>query len=193
MPPYLPLVALNRSATVRINSQKIPALSQIISDIDTYPPNDAEGPALVDLGATSEPGTPVWKEVAYHASIGQVLAYGPIVNNLFVVSGLYTTADGTDLILSVSPGTIRNSTSGAVVVAPAVQTVTVVADGTNPRIDLVQVNTTTGVVTFVAGTPAVSPVAPVAAAGNVGLALVAIAAGATSVSQSNVTDVAPRS
>jgi hypothetical protein len=193
MPPYLPLVSLNRSNKVRINGQTIPALSQILADIDTYSPNDAEGPAYVDLGATSEPGTPVWKEVAYHSSIGQVLVYGALANNLVQVTGLFTTADGSDLVLTVSSGTVKDLVAGTVLAVPAAQTVTVVADGTHPRIDTIQINKTTGVVSFVAGTPAVSPVAPAAATGNIALSHVAIATSATSVAQSNVTDVAPRS
>lgn len=69
------------------------------------------------------------------------------------------------------------------------------ADPTNPRIDLViaGINTTganyVATVSVVTGTPAASPVAPALPTGNyIVLAQVAVAAGATTITQANITD-----
>jgi hypothetical protein len=194
LPPYLPVVATNRSSNIRIDNIKVPSFEQVFGSETTYPPNVATGPAYIDLGATVEGGNPVWKELASHISIGQLVVVGPLTatNSAFAVTGLVTTADGSDLTLTVSSGTVKNRTTGATIVSIGGTTTLSAASGSHPRIDLISVNDTTGAITHVTGTAAVSPVAPAAASGTTGIATVAVATSATSVSQANVTDVAPR-
>lgn len=195
LPPFIPLIALNRSSKVRIGGVLIPSLSQALGSVEQYEPNDLDGPVYVDLGATVEPGTPVWKEIAYHASIGQVVVAGPIVSSLTAIEGLFATADGSDLVITLSPGVITSLTaaSGSPAVTSAGGTTTLsAASGLHPRIDLIQVNLTTGVIGHVTGTAAVSPVAPAPTAGNVGLQDVLVGTSVTLVTQANITDVAPR-
>lgn len=72
------------------------------------------------------------------------------------------------------------------------------ADATNPRIDLVCLtvndsyytgSTNNVVVTVVTGTPASSPTVPATPANSIALAKVAVAANATSITNSNITDL----
>ncbi|MBU2703186.1 hypothetical protein Ga0466249_004322 [Sporomusaceae bacterium BoRhaA] len=62
------------------------------------------------------------------------------------------------------------------------------ADATNPRIDLIYVSTT-GVVSYLQGTAAVTPVAPTLPSGGFSLANIAVAAGTTTITNSNITDI----
>lgn len=170
---YLPIRALNRSSNIRIDNQKISATAT----------------SYINL---SNAGVP--KDFASHSSIGQVYVVGALTNTNsdIVVSGLVVTADGSDLVLTAASGTLKTRSTGATVISVGGTTTLATADGTHPRIDLVSVNNTTGAITHVTGTPAVSPVAPAALTGTTAVAKVAVATSATSVSQANVTDVAPR-
>jgi hypothetical protein len=193
--PFIPLLALNRSSKVRIGGQRIPSFAQALGSVEQYEPNDLDGPVYVDLGATTEPGTPVWKEIAYHASIGQVVVAGPIVSDLNAIEGLFSTADGSDLVITLSPGVITSLTaaSGTPAVTSGGGTTTLsAASGSHPRIDLIEVNLTTGVIGHVTGTAVASPVAPAPGTGNVGIANVLVGTSVTLITQANVTDVAPR-
>jgi hypothetical protein len=188
-------VALNRSSKIRIDGKLIPSFAQILSGITEYAPNDKTGPVYVDMGANYDGRDPVWKEVAYHASIGQLMIAGPMVSSLTYVEGSFATADGSDLVITVSGGLVGSLTaaSGTPAVTSGSSTHTLAAaSGTNPRIDLLQVNTTTGAVTVVEGTPATSPVAPAATTGNVAIQNVLVPTSATALTQADVTDVAPR-
>ena len=75
------------------------------------------------------------------------------------------------------------------------------ADATNPRIDRVCITVNdsayTGavnnvVISVVAGTPAVSPTAPATPANSISLATIAVAAGATTITNANITDTRVR-
>jgi hypothetical protein len=75
------------------------------------------------------------------------------------------------------------------------------ADATNPRIDRVCITVNdsayTGavnnvVINVVAGTPAVSPTAPATPANSISLATIAVAAGATTIVNANITDTRTR-
>ena len=80
--------------------------------------------------------------------------------------------------------------------ASAVATITT-ANPSNPRIDRVCLtvsdayytgSSNTVAINVVAGTPAVSPVAPATPANSISLATIAVAAGATSITTANITD-----
>jgi hypothetical protein len=195
LPPYLPVVATNRSSNIRIDNKRVASFSQFLGTETTYPPNNISGPTYIDVGVTVEGGNPVWKELASHISIGQLVVVGPLVSSLTAIEGLFSTADGSDLVITVSPGVITNllAASGAPAVTSGGGTVTLAAaSSSHPRIDLVEVNLTTGVVSKVNGTAAATPVAPAATSGNVGIANVLVGTSVTLVTQANVTDVAPR-
>lgn len=194
MPPYLPVVAVNRSSRIRINNQLVAAFSQNGQETQ-YPNNDLSYPTYIDLGAEVEGGQPTWKELAEHISIGQLVVVGGLsASNAPVVvqSGVISTADGSDLVITTSQGLLKNRTTGATVIVLNTALTLSAASGSYPRIDIIQVNTTTGVLTKVTGTAAISPVAPAPSTGNVAIAQIAVATSATSVSQTDVTDVAPR-
>jgi hypothetical protein len=195
MPPYLPVVALNRSSKIRIDNQLVASFAQIYSSITQYPPNDQTGPTYVDLGAEVEGGDPVWKEVAYHSSIGQLLVVGPLTSTnapVVVSSGLVATADGSDLVITVSSGVLKTRSTGVTTVSVGGSTTLAAASSSHPRIDTIAVNETTGAITNVEGTPAVSPVAPAALTGTLAIDHVLVGTSVTDVTQANVTDVAPR-
>lgn len=89
------------------------------------------------------------------------------------------------MAVSVAAGTVAvDNTSVAVTVTnPPISA----ADATNPRIDLVTVNSS-GTVAVTAGTPAASPTAPTLPASRAALATVAVTANATSIVDASITD-----
>lgn len=169
MAEYLPIRAFNRSANVRIESQKV-------------------GPTVTTFIDISKAVTR--KELAYHSSIGQVYVVGSISasNSEFAFDGVEASADGTDLKIATSDGTIRNRGTGAKVVVQPASTTLGTASGSNPRIDLIEVSKTTGEVKKVAGTAAASPVAPAADEGFLVVAEVLVGTSVTSVDNTKVTD-----
>lgn len=134
------------------------------------------------------------QELGHHVAIGQLLPLDfvvPAVSGTVVVTGgdVYTTAGTTARGLDVTAGTTRTSggtahdfTAGTVAFGAA--------DATNPRVDLVQVHDTTGVVTVKAGTAAPNAAPPAADASNTALAHVYVPANATKPAWIN--DVRPR-
>lgn len=121
-----------------------------------------------------------------HQAIGQIIVTGsanaqravggtPVV----VRSGVVATAPQGGLAIPVSGGTLlRNDGTTQAVVATTVTAGA--APGTGLRVDLIQVNTTTGAVTLKAGTSAVTGAgAPAVDAGNIAIAEVFVPAGAT--------------
>lgn len=68
-------------------------------------------------------------------------------------------------------------------------TATITAPASNPRIDLIVINSTTGVIATITGAEAVSPVAPALTAGYAPIAEISLSVGQTSILNSNITDV----
>ncbi|WP_094603464.1 hypothetical protein SPSIL_015220 [Sporomusa silvacetica DSM 10669] len=62
------------------------------------------------------------------------------------------------------------------------------ADATTPRIDLIYIDTS-GVLRYAAGTPAISPVSPTVPSGCLDIYTVTVAAGATSITSTDITDL----
>lgn len=172
MPQYLPIRAFNRSQQVRIGKQKVLPNATTFVDIDD----------------------PVSrKELGHHSTLGAVFVVGPLsASNADVVvqSGASTDegAANNDMVVRTYAGTIRNRQTGATVSVPQTDTTIAAADGTNPRNDVIQVNTTTGAVTKVTGTPAAAPTTPAVTAGNIGIAVVNVPANDTAITTSQVTD-----
>jgi len=78
---------------------------------------------------------------------------------------------------------------GTVVAVAATDPITIsAADSSNPRIDIVVVNTSTGAVTVVAGTPSASPKPPSLPTSRILLAYVSVPAGAVNIQNSNISD-----
>ncbi len=107
--------------------------------------------------------------------------------NSGVVSGCTPTANGTGLGVNVASGVVV--VNGAVVsVSPSTPAVTLTAaDGTNPRVDLVHVNSS-GTVAKTDGTAASSPVAPALPANVVLLAEIHLPASTTTLANTHVSD-----
>ena len=167
---YLPIRAFNRSQNVRIGNQKV--LPTTTTYIDVNDPKQR-------------------KEFSYHSAIGAVFVVGGLSasNSDIVFSGVEASGDGTDLKITTADGTLRNRQDGSVVAVQPATTTLSAADGTNPRIDIIEVKTADGSIKKVTGTAAVSPVAPALDAGYIAVASVAVAANATSVSNTNITDL----
>lgn len=103
-----------------------------------------------------------------------------------VYSGLGVTAQATpDMTVAVATGTIYMATGARFTPTAATVTVTA-ADSTNPRIDIVYVNST-GVIAYLAGTAAASPSAPSVPADGQKLAEISVAANATTIVTANIT------
>lgn len=173
---YLPIRALNRSQNVRIDSQKISATTT----------------AYIDISKVS-----VRREFAQHSAVGAVFPVGPLTssnaNQVVVGATVDEGSNAADMVVQVNPGYIRDRSTSAVVIQIKASTLTITAaDATNPRIDVIQVNTTTGVVTKVDGTAAASPSAPAVTAGNVAIAQVTVPANDTAITTDQIADVAPR-
>lgn len=153
---YLPIQALNRSQAVRIGSGATGVMVK------------STGITYVDISVGGNK-----RDLAHHASIGAFIVVGaltvanvdPIVTNGGVVS-----AGGASNV-NVTAGDLKNRSTAVVTPIPASTNSPAVTNNAsgNPRIDLAVADNTTGVVTVVAGTPAVSPVAPAIPAGKTGL------------------------
>ena len=105
-----------------------------------------------------------------------------------VYSGLAISAQATpNMTVSVPTGTIYMDTGARF--TPTANTALAVsaADATNPRIDIVYVSYD-GIISYLAGTAAASPSAPSIPTGGQLLAQIAVAAGATSITSTNITD-----
>lgn len=175
MAEYIGVRALNRSAAIRIGKQRVTGTETTFVDIST---------------ASAR------KELAYHSSIGQLIQVNGLTNTnapVVVQSGVTTNqgASAADLVVNTEPGIVRNRSTGAAISVSLTETTLSTADATNPRIDLIQVNYTTGVVSKVTGTPAASPVVKAAEEGNIAVANIAVAANATGIANNKITDVRP--
>ena len=131
-------------------------------------------------------------DLNHHISIGQLLTVGAVARGTgatIVDSGVIGTAGQGSSSVSVTSGTLRTTANATVAVAAT--TVTAGASpATGKRVDLVQVDTTSGAVTLKAGVAAaVGAVAPAPDAGNLAVAEVIVEAGATGVTAVN--DVRP--
>lgn len=103
-----------------------------------------------------------------------------------VVSGCAVTAQGSpDMTVAVASGTVRVSAAQAAVTSGNVTITT--ADATNPRIDLVVVNSS-GTKSVTAGTAAANPKAPDIPASSVLLAMVYVPANDTTMASNQITD-----
>ena len=103
-----------------------------------------------------------------------------------VVSGLVVSQQTvSDMTVKVSTGTIYMADGTRYApAAVAVQAVTA-ADATNPRIDIIYVNSS-GVISYLAGTAGATPAAPEVPTGGMLLAEISIAANATTVVMANI-------
>lgn len=175
MAEYLPIRALTRSQQVRIGGQTIGTVHNYYVDI-----ND---------GKTR-------KDLQTHSAIGAIIVTGPVSatsGDVVVTSGAVTNqgTSATDMIVTTLDGTLRNRDTGAQITVNSTNTTIATADATNPRIDLIQVNTTSGAVSGKTGTAAASPAAPAPDNGNIAIAQVAVAANTTAITNANITDRRP--
>ena len=148
---------------------------------------------------------PSWLQNGSHPAENDRLTTQGLVPSTGVLgaNSLFVTGPGTGMTVSVGAGwgAILSSTALAGVYQiynDAATTLTVTtADVTNPRIDRVVATVSdsyysgsTNTVAFqvIAGTPAVSPVAPATPSNSISLATISVAALATTISQGNLTD-----
>jgi len=110
-------------------------------------------------------------------------------NCLALSSGVKVSAQSTpNMTVQVAAGTVYMP-SGSIYNISAISSLAInAADSTYPRYDLIYVNTS-GQVSYLAGTPAASPSVPGIPTGGLGLANIYVAANATSITTSNITDV----
>lgn len=177
MASFLPIRAISRSQQVRIGDQKITRDKTFYVDIDNGQ---------------------VRRDLERHAAFGAFIIVGPLTTSnadITVETGVNTDegAANNDLVVRTYAGELRNRATGAYVSVAQTDTTMSAADATNPRIDIIQVHNTTGVVTKKNGTAAASPVAPSPDASNTVIARVTIPANDTAITTNQITDVRPRS
>jgi hypothetical protein len=148
---------------------------------------------------------PSWLQNGSHPAENDRLTTQGLVpaTGVMGANSLFVTGPGTGMTVSVGAGwgAILSSTALAGVYQiynDAATTLSITtADVTNPRIDRVVATVSdsyysgvSNTVAFqvIAGTPAASPAAPATPSNSISLATVAVAAGATTISQGNVTD-----
>ncbi len=103
-----------------------------------------------------------------------------------IVDGCAVTAQGIpDMTVAVAAGTV--SIAGTMLLVTAANGTITAADATNPRFDLVSINTS-GTIVVTAGTAAASPVFPAHPADDVVLAAVYVAANDTAIGSTEITD-----
>lgn len=179
MAPFLPVRAISRSQKVRIGRGNN---AEVLVDTTTY----------VDLADGQSK-----KDLQHHQAIGAVIVVGSLSAsnaNVIVTNGVTTDegASNADMIVRTYAGDLLVRDTGARVSVAQTDTTLSAADATNPRIDIIQVNYTTGAVTKKNGTAAASPTAPTADAGNIAVAQISVPANDTAITTNQVTDVRPR-
>lgn len=102
-----------------------------------------------------------------------------------LISGAALPAGLSPMAVIVDAGAVFNNN---VLTEKAAQSLTFTAPTTNPRIDRIVLDPTTGIASSVAGTEAASPSPPAVPAGKQPVAKVALSVGQTSISNSNITD-----
>ncbi len=150
MPPYIPLLSISRSQSIRIG--RGPGNSVVnelnLGDIATNPHTGA----LISLFYADLGNPNVRKDYQHHAAMGAVESIGnaslTTSSDLFRVSGLAVTA-GTGFGINVAAGLIQSRFYGGQL-ATALQTVTPAPPSTSDRTDLVVLNNA-GVASVVAG------------------------------------------
>lgn len=131
----------------------------------------------------------VRRDLQNHSSIGAFLTVEPLqeigaVNGFVLAGGSVTASAVPDLNLDVSLGVIE--IGGVRASFAATQVTIAAADATNPRYDLVTVDSS-GAVSVVAGTPAADPKIPTTT--NVVLAVVKVPATDTAITDDQVRDI----
>jgi len=106
-----------------------------------------------------------------------------------IASGLIVSAQSTPNMTVAVSGGVAYMADGTRFAPIAVSALAInTADATNPRIDIVYL-ASDGVVSYLAGTEAATPVAPTVPTGGLLLSQISVAAGATTVVTANITDM----
>ena len=143
----------------------------------------------------------VMRDIARHSSIGQIFPYGDTYfqnDDGVVTQGGKVTVRATTLVTDVSPTYITRAAGGSISIGTAGTATIGAADVTNPRIDIIAVDTSAaGAFVVIAGAATAGANLTnrlgMAAlpANRVALALVLVPNGATTLLQDNVLDVRP--
>lgn len=173
---YLPVRAISRSQKIRIGRQTATRDTTIyvdISDINTR------------------------RDVEHHQALGALLVVGALsASNVDTIVAWGADTDegaaNNDMVVRTYKGELRNRQTGAMVAVAQTDLTLTAAHATLVRIDIVQVHTTTGVVTKKDGTAAASPVAPTADASNIAIASINVPATDTAITTNQITDLRPR-
>jgi hypothetical protein len=105
-----------------------------------------------------------------------------------IVNGGVVSAQSTpNMTVNVTSCTLKTATGARQVVSANASLAITTADTTNPRKDIVYVNST-GVISYLQGTAAASPISPTTPVGASLLAEIYIAANASSITNANITD-----
>jgi hypothetical protein len=141
------------------------------TDTNSHYATDEVGEALVQAGAEID---------AVETQIIEKTSYG-------VITGLVTAQQTVaDMTVKVSAGTIYMANGDRFTPAATASLAVTTADATNPRIDIVYVSST-GVVSYLAGTAGASPAQPATPAGGQLLATILVTAGKTSILTADIT------
>lgn len=184
MSTLIPFKALNRSQSVDIGAKKLSTSKFALLNVDS---------------------SRVQRDLARHTTLGALLQVGAPIwqgDDGIVTGGGVVTARATTLVLDVAATGYR--TAAGVDAVAAVGTATIgAADVTNPRVDTVVLNTSSGAYSVIAGTAAASgqianPAAPnfrgtlgALPANRIVLAYVLVPANATTIAQANILDARP--
>ena len=147
----------------------------------------------VSAGTEEEPATPtaandLTPKQYVDASISELSTKVLEKTSYGVYTGLGVTAQSTpNMTVSVATGTIYMANGDRFTPAANTALAVTAADATNPRIDIVYVNSS-GVIAYLAGTAAASPAAPSVPTGGQKLAEISVAAGATTIVAANIAD-----
>jgi hypothetical protein len=116
-----------------------------------------------------------------------VHANGVVVNQDTATAGLVTAQSSPDMSVQVAAATVYNASGTRIAGAQNTNLAIGAADATNPRYDLISFDAS-GVATVTAGTPAGSPTVPSLPANHVKLAVVKVAANATTIANAAIYD-----
>lgn len=137
-----------------------------------------------------------WIPVTSSALTDGTLTFTPSdIANISVESTGYGIISGLTVTQSATPNMTVNVATGIVHMANGMRytptanlTLAIsTADATNPRIDIVYVSST-GIISYLAGTPAATPTVPSTPSGGFLLAQISVSANATTVVNANITD-----
>lgn len=140
--------------------------------------------AVTPVGTYIDPDNTSQTGSTYKTSIDGAIRAGKRVTDRFAPRAVTSP----NMTVVVDPGWLWNGTTQTLTETTSQTSGTITAPVSNPRIDRIVGDNTTGAISIVTGTPAGSPVAPAVPSGKFPIAQIALTTGTTSITDAIISD-----